>query len=306
VHCLSSDVKRYGKDRHGHQRWYCYRCHRTYHWHGQSTHHFHWFRLWMIQATTSKELARQNYCSPSTVRRVILYWLERPPESVVSYSTVRHIILDGSFLRRNKGLYVAMDAYDHHIIHGGYNIREGGKDLKSIYQHLAARGLHPESATVDGNPQQINYLYAQWPMITIQRCVVHVQRQGLSWCRRTPKRTDAKHLRKLFLLLTDVQTEVQVNKFLRGVDLWERRFGPSLASSLNRGKVFGDVLRARSMLLKALPNLFHYVSNKNIVRSTNALEGYFSRLKEHYRRHRGLSPKHRKEYFQWYFHLVPK
>jgi len=66
-------------------------------------------------------------------------------------------MLDGSFLRRNKGLYVVMDAYDHHIIHGGYNIREGGKDLKSIYQHLAARGLHPESATVDGNPQQINY-----------------------------------------------------------------------------------------------------------------------------------------------------
>jgi hypothetical protein len=26
-------------------------------------------------------------------------------------------------------------------------------------------------------------------------------------------------------MLTDVQTEVQVNKFLRGVDVWERRFG---------------------------------------------------------------------------------
>lgn len=306
MYCLSPDVNRYGKDRHGHQRWYCCRCHRTYRWKGLSTFHIHWFRLWMIQATTIKELARQNYCSPSTVRRAILYWLERPPESVVSYCTVRHIILDGSFLRRNKGLYVVMDAHDHHIIHGDYNIREGGEDLKSIYQHLAARGLHPESATVDGNPQQINYLYAQWPMITIQRCVVHIQRQGLSWCRRTPKRTDAKHLRKLFLMLTDVQTEVQVNKFLRKVDVWERRFGPSLTSSPNRGRVCGDVLRARSMLLKALPNLFHYVSNKDIIRSTNALEGYFSRLKEHYRRHRGLAPRHRQAYFQWYFVLVPK
>ena len=107
-------------------------------------------------------------------------------------------------------------------------------------------------------------------------------------------------------MLTDVQTESQVNKFLHQVDVWERRFGPSLSSSLNRGKVFGDVLRARSMLLKALPNLFPYVSNKDIIRSTNALEGYFSRLKEHYRRHRGLAPRHRNAYFQWYFFLVPK
>ena len=260
----------------------------------------------MIQARTIKELARQNHCSPSTVRRTILYWLQRPPRTVPSCEMVKHIILDGSLLRRNKGIYAAMNAQNHHIINGGYNIREGGKDLISFYQHLAVRGLQPESATVDGNSQQIKYLYAQWPMITIQRCVVHVQRQGLSWCRRTPKRTDAKHLRRLFLLLTDVQTEAQVNKFLHQVDVWERRFGPSISSSLNRGKVFGDVLRARSMLLKALPNLFHYVSNIDIVRSTNALEGYFSRLKEHYRRHRGLAPRHRNAYFQWYFYLVPK
>jgi hypothetical protein len=260
----------------------------------------------MIQATTIKELARQNHCSISTVRRAILYWLQRPPIKVVSYSTVRHIIVDGTFLRRNKGIYAAMNAQDHHIIAGGYNLREGAKDLCVFYQHLAAGALDPQSATVDGNTQQIKYLRTQWPTITLQRCVVHVQRQGLSWCRRTPKRTDAKHLRRLFLMLTDVQTEAQVQKFLHQVDVWEQRFGSSLSSSLNRGKVFSDVLRARSMLLKALPNLFHYVSNKDIVRSTNALEGYFSRLKEHYRRHRGLAPKHRNAYFQWYFDLVPK
>ena len=260
----------------------------------------------MKQATTIKELARQNYCSPSTVRRSILYWLQRPPKETFSLGRVKHMIVDGTLLRRNKGIYAAMNAHTHCIISGGYNIREGATDLIMFYKNLAANGLSPESVTVDGNPQQIKYLYAQWPMITIQRCVVHVQRQGLSWCRRTPKRTDAKHLRRLFLMLTDVQTESQVNKFLHQVDVWERRFGPSLSSSLNRGKVFGDVLRARSMLLKALPNLFPYVSNKDIIRSTNALEGYFSRLKEHYRRHRGLAPRHRNAYFQWYFFLVPK
>ena len=64
----------------------------------------------MMQATTIKELARQHHCSSSTVRRAILYWLQRPPECVVSCSEVRHIIVDGSFLRRNKGIYAAMNA----------------------------------------------------------------------------------------------------------------------------------------------------------------------------------------------------
>lgn len=164
----------------------------------------------------------------------------------------------------------------------------------------------PKSATVDGNPQQMKYLRTLWPSITLQRCLVHVQRQGLSWCRRTPKRTDAKHLREFFLMLTDVHTATQARRFLQRVHAWERRFGPAIASSPNRGWVFSDLLRARSMLLKALPDLFHFVHDRKTARSTNALEGYFGRLKDHYRRHRGLSPKHRDAYFQWYFYLVPK
>ena len=76
-------------------------------------------------------------------------------------------------------------------------------------------------------------------------------------------------------------------------------------TSLDRGWVFSDLLRARSMLLKALPDLFHFITNKHIPSSTNTLESYFSRLKEHYRHHRGLAIHHRDAYFKWYFYLLP-
>jgi hypothetical protein len=64
--------------------------------------------------------------------------------------------------------------------------------------------------------------------------------------------------------------------------------------------------RARSMVHNALPSLFQYLDDDHIPRSTNAIEGCFARMKEKYRRHRGLSPAKRESYFQWYFFLKPK
>lgn len=209
-------------------------------------------------------------------------------------------------LWHRRGLYVAMDAVTHKLIYGAYDIAEGGKELFNFYRTLAGAGLSPKSATIDGNRQQKKYLEKVWPGIIIQRCVVHVQRQGLSWCRLHPKRTDAKHLRALFVDLSKIKSDEDVRHFFHRIDLWEQRFGPAIDLTPTHGFVFSDLKQARIMLHKASPYMFHFITNPVIASSTNALEGYFSRLKEHYRRHRGLSPRHRKNYFLWYFYLVRK
>jgi len=248
-----------------------------------------------------------NRVSQSTARRIIQYWLNRtPPRKEVDLLTIKHLIFDGTYLRRPRGIYAALNAENNTITEAAYDIREGGRELLLFYTHLAESGLILESATIDGNTQQIKYLQEVWPEIILQRCIVHVQRQGLSWCRRNPKRIEAKELRELFLKLTEIQTKEESLRFVKGVNAWERRFGLGIKTSTNRGRVFSDIIRARSMLLKALPNLFHYLDNSKIPRSTNALEGYFSRLKEHYRLHRGLSKINKQKYFLWYFFLKPK
>lgn len=91
--------------------------------------------------------------------------------------------------------------------------------------------------------------------------------------------------------------------FLSEFHSWEKRFGSKVNSRPEKGKVFSDIKRARSMLIKALPNMFAYLDDPLIPPTTNGLEGYFSRLKANYRQHRGLSPKRRTNYFQWYFYL---
>ena len=216
---------------------------------------------------------------------------------------IKHVICDGTYLEQRTGIYAIMNTDPQGIAFAEYGIPEGARQLTSMYRSLAEQGVSLSSATVDGNPQQIKYLRMQWPNIIIQRCVVHVQRQGLSWCRRNPKRTDAKQLRKLFLRLSSVKTLSDVKRFKNDLLAWENRFGPPIEKSPVRGWVFSDLVRARSMILNALPDLFHYVTNTKIPKTTNLVENYFGRLKEHYRKHRGLAVHKRDVYFKWYFNL---
>jgi transposase-like protein len=222
------------------------------------------------------------------------------------FSCVHHIICDGTFLRRTKGIYAIMDAQTKEIIYAAFNVSEGARDLMPLYMHLATLGLSPRSATVDGNPQQIRYLQKAWPHLAIQRCIVHVHRQGLSWCRRHPVRTDAKHLRKIFLALPKVKTSHERNLFLARVDKWEQRFGQNFKSPRTHGWVANDLKAARGMLLRSLPSLFVYLNDPLIPHTTNLLESYFGRMKHTYRNHRGLSQTNRDAYFRWYFYLKPR
>ena len=74
-----------------------------------------------------------------------------------------------------------------------------------------------------------------------------LQRQGLSWLRQKPKRIDAIKLRDLLLQVLYIKTKEQSDNFKKGFKLWEDRFGLELSRSTNRGKVFSDLLRTRSM-----------------------------------------------------------
>ena len=200
-----------------------------------------------------------------------------------------------------------MNAQANTLVKGKFGIRENSaSQLRSFFQPIKNIGFNPKSFTLDGNPHVIKVVRDMWPNITIQRCLVHVQRQGMMWCRRFPKRTDAKHLRKIFQKVTYIYTVKQRDKFFSEFKTWEQKYGCRLILKPERGKVFSDIKRARSMLLKAIPDMFHYLDDSNISKTTNGLEGYFSRLKANYRNHRGLKPSKRANYFEWFFTLKSK
>lgn len=254
-----------------------------------------------------RQLSQQSGHSREKLYRIINHWLkEGSPEATNNLEQHRYLIFDGTFLHRPLSIVTVMDASRNQIISGRYGVSENSeKQLSMFFRPLIAKGLNPLSCTVDGNPQAIKVMRTLWPRIIIQRCLVHIQRQGLMWCRRYPKTASARRLRDIFLRVTHIQTEEERDQFLELIGQWEQQYGWYIKARPERGRVFSDIKRARSMLMKALPDMFHYLNDPNISFTTNSLESYFSRLKGHYRQHRGLRKKKLNSYFGWYLFYKP-
>lgn len=193
---------------------------------------------------------------------------------------------------------IVMDNLNNEVIDGKYCIRENYAAASHMFNLLK----EPRAITIDGNISIIRAIKKTWPDTLIQRCLVHVQRQGLSWLRRYPKSRAAKELRSLLLNVTCIRNHFQKNSFIAAFNDWEDRYGRLVLSLPSKDKVYGDLQRTRSLIIHALPDMFHYLNDPHITPTTNKVEGYFSRLKNIYRQHRGLSKKHRESYFRWYIH----
>ncbi len=254
-----------------------------------------------------RQLVRHSGHSRDKLFSIIAYWLSYPPPSLPSLELYRHLIFDGTFLEHPRCIVALMDGETNTVIAGRYKVSESSvKQLMAFFSPLKEKGLSPLSCTTDGSPAAIQVIRMLWPGITIQRCLVHIQRQGLSWCRVSPRTIYGKRLSSIFSMATKIKTKEERDKFLELLGKWEERYGKAIATRPERGPVFSDIKRARSMLLNALPDMFHHLDNPAIPPTTNGLEGYFTRLKSHYRQHRGLSREKRRGYFSWFFYYKPR
>ncbi len=58
-----------------------------------------------------------------------------------------------------------------------------------------------------------------------------------------------------------------------------------------------------TLIYNGLDDMFHFLKERNIPKMTNTLESFYSRLKSDYRRHRGMTEKHKIPYLIWYCHF---
>lgn len=304
-------MKKNGLYSNGRQRWWCNSCKRYFSGKNKKSKKAReqiWFKRWVIEGYSARQLTQQSNHSKAKLYRIIGHWLkEGVPPNNRSLAQQQYLIFDGTFLHRRVSVVALMDGGTKRIITGRYGVSENSeRQLHSFFAPLITMGLNPVSFTVDGSPQAMKIMRELWPGIIIQRCLVHIQRQGLAWCRNYPKTTNARRLRYIFLEVTRIRTKQQRDQFLGMVSEWEQKYGRDIAERPEKGWVFSDLKRARSMLIKAIPYMFHYLDDPRIPFTTNGLEGYFSRLKRHYRQHRGLRKNKLENYFDWYFLLMPK
>lgn len=242
------------------------------------------------------------------LHKIIDYWLEqKPPDKDERISICTHGIFDGTYLNKPTSIIALMNTKDNTIVESEYPVNENSRSqVKAFLLPLKEKGLSLQSVTVDGNPHVIRVFRELWPDIKIQRCLIHIQRQGTVWCRSEPRTKLARELRELLLGVTSIHTESEMEMFFEGILEWEEKYGEKVKNYPSNHKVLSDMKRARSMILKALPYMFSYLEDDSIPISTNSLEGYFSRLSMDHARHRGMSKARRTSFYNWYTYLNEK
>lgn len=168
---------------------------------------------------------------------------------------------------------------------------------------IKEQGTNPIAITTDGHTEVTKAILSAFPNVIIQRCLYHIQRQGLSWLRIYPKTQAARDLRVLLLMLTKIKTKDDKTVFIKSFDSWLTTYQDFMKNLTDNSVAIKDLKRTVSLIKNALPNMFHFICDKNIASTTNIAEGFFSRLKSDFQRHRGLSEKHKIAYLKWYIQL---
>ncbi|MCK4430294.1 MAG: transposase [Candidatus Aminicenantes bacterium] len=199
-----------------------------------------------------------------------------------------------------------MDAVDQRLISNIYAKKEGYRNVYTWFSELNEEGLKPRYITMDGERSVIRAINEIWPQAKIQRCLYHIQREGMRWLRTYPKTQAGKDLRRLLKTLCRISSLEERNEFIASYMAWLDRY-KDFVISLPRGEVaFKDLKKTMTLIYNALPDMFHYLTDKNIPKTTNTLESFYSRLKADYRKHRGLTEKHKISYLNWYCYFKNK
>jgi len=166
--------------------------------------------------------------------------------------------------------------------------------------NLKHQGLNPMFITTDGERSVIRAMKLVWPGAKLQRCLYHLQHEGMRWLRTYPKTEAGKDLRTILSTLSGIKSLQARDAFIQTYTNWIRKYREFVLSLPSVSIAFKDLQRTMVLFNNALPDMFYYLTDSNVPSTTNSLEGFHSRLKSDYQRHRGLTKEHRIQYIHWY------
>jgi transposase-like protein len=199
-----------------------------------------------------------------------------------------------------------MDATDQKIISHIYVHKESFRDAYPWFMNLKHQGLDPLFITTDGELSIMRAMRLVWPEAKLQRCLYHLQHEGMRWLRTYPKTEAGKELRGILSKLSRIKDIKERGAFIQAYLAWLGKYQDFVVSLPRTTAAFKDLRRTMVLINNALPDMFYYLENASIHSTTNALEGFHSRLKTDYQRHRGLTKEHRIQYINWYCYYENK
>lgn len=305
-------MQRWGKTASGKQRYFCANCKNT------STRKridtklkidLNVFVSWITETISLTRTAKRLNITPRQLsNRFIPFWSYLPlPKPITQNSEV--LVVDGvSIVKHRLVALIVFDRITRIPINWYFSPRESYASWLIIFSELRAKGLMPKIIVCDGQKGLIKAIYRVWPQAIIQRCLIHISRQAKAWLTQNPKTEAGQELRLIVKKLTNINNDTEKNIWLKSFDDWQKKYDDFLKEKTRhpilekRWWYTHKKLRAvRSLLKNSLNNLFVYLNNPSVPKTSNDVEGGInSRIKDLLRIHRGLIPRHQQVLTSWY------
>lgn len=273
---------------------------------------FSWFERWVLGKQTLEALARHSGYSKRKLQRIFAGYLSKPPVFIIHQKIRLYLIIDGTYFPEELCLILYYDSTLKYSLLYRFSTSEFYRDIKEDLESLKQLGIDVAAVTCDGRNAIIQAVRKVYPEATLQRCTVHVQRMVRAWLTRSPRTEAAKELRYLIGLLHHIQNIVEQHIWIIAFERWYARHKAVIEEKVVYEQTkrwwykHRSLRRAAVMVKKALADMFHFIGDSHIPKSTNAIDSYFGHLKSNLAIHRGLSKEHRKAFILWYLHLKSK
>jgi len=306
--CGSLDVIKWGI-RNGKQRYKCKCCGIYLTRNNKSTsqrNRFIWFREWIEGKQTFVQLVKKSGYSESTLKRYFYFYLENSPQWKIKSSEKLNLLIDGTYFSNKLCLVLYRDNNIKATIL--YRISDGEwlEELQEDLENLLSLGLTIESVTCDGLSNIIKSVRKICPQTVIQRCLAHIQRETLTWLGKNPQSIAGIELRYIIKKLHKINDKQTWGYWVVELVNWFDRHKDFVNHKTCKDETKRYWFTHKSVrkpfihIKKALPDMFHYLDNKDIPKTTNGIESFFGHLKQNITIHRGLSKEHYKSYIKWY------
>ena len=232
-------------------------------------------------------------CSTKTIQRKIDYYAvfvePKIPREVV-------VLMDTTYWGNNFGVMLFKDSITKENLLKYYVKQETNALYKKGVEELKSRSFVIIAIVCDGRRGLINY----FNNIPVQMCQFHQVAIVRRYITKNPKMPAAIELMSIVLMMSRTDKE----SFEGALNLWHKKWKSFLNErTLNEetGKSHYTHKRLRSAyrsLKTNMPWLFTWYDNMelNIPNTTNAIEGFFSDLKNKLRNHNGLSIERKKKF----------
>ena len=199
--------------------------------------------------------------SKSKIERIKNYWLNREPtQECIDLSKYKYVLFDGTYFHKNGCLICLKDSISHRIIGSIYATRESYEIVHPWFKELRAQGLVMQYIAMDGERSIMRAVKDVWPQCKIQRCLYHIQREGMRWLRTYPKTLAGQQLRRLLSTLSAMRTVHDKELFVARFKAWHKEHYAHIRSLPSSTIAYRDLKKTMTLIENALPDMFRFLN----------------------------------------------